>query len=700
MTDLVTWIACTTIILVFLYFCKEEHKLHNTQEMVRRLLGESNTLEALKKSPIAPLAEAYSKSIGIETPEGKKSNLPAEEFVNDYSVCKQSKLNLRMLDTASGTLVGLGLLGTFLGLTLGIRGFDSSNTERINESIQGLLAGMGTAFLTSLLGMSFSIILTAIDKALRNRLYRDIRELTNKLDSAYYIDDMALADLNQQKIFGQMCQSLQEDLRKQTENLQEGLQKQATGLREDLQKQREELQKQTDELREDLQKLTAELLEKLTYNNAEGKTVALGNAIREILTENAKQSKALMSFSTDLAMELNQGFDEMLSRQMQQKLLPLMESVDATTKAMIEHIDQMACTVSAPATDMMQSVVDDLKQSMQAVIKEFSMGLSGSATTELENLATQLGTAAQAMANFPKNMENISATLQVTIEEVKRAIAEISDTSAHANSTAMQQMQEQITLATGAISNAIAEVKEVMRGVSQSSQEQSKQMVDKLANAAEQMGTFLTGTIDTLSGSVKQSVKDITDDISNKQTNMLVLQEDTTTQTRKLLEAFDAGLERLERMNEYVAGTMNGFRQAQGEITVSTSNLRSISSDVKLATELFSKGQNDYVARLAQLQTASQKGLDQVMEMLRDSGELSEEYVQKFEVIKQGLGSIFAQLQNGLTEYSRTVKDTTDKYLASYTSSLTQTTGALASAIERQNEVTEMLTDTISRNKQ
>lgn len=80
-----------------------------------------------------------------------------------------------MLDTAAGTLVGLGLLGTFLGLTLGIKGFDSSNTERINESIQGLLAGMGTAFLTSLLGMTFSILFTAADKALRHRLYRGCR---------------------------------------------------------------------------------------------------------------------------------------------------------------------------------------------------------------------------------------------------------------------------------------------------------------------------------------------------------------------------------------------------------------------------------------------------------------------------------------------------------------------------------------------
>lgn len=659
MSDFTTWASAAVIIIVFLLFCKEEYKLYNIKEAIKKLLNNDNILDSLKETKIAPLAETYSKTIIIETHDGKKSNIPASEYINDYSVCKYNKLNLRMLDTAAGTLVGLGLLGTFLGLTLGIKGFDSSNTERINESIQGLLAGMGTAFLTSLLGMAFSILFTAADKALRHRLYKDIKEITDKLDSEYYIDDLVLANINQQNIVNQLYKALKNDLQQQA----------------------------------------LEIANKLTYTNAEGQNVTIGNAIREILTENTKQSKTLMSFSTDLAMELNQGFDETLSRQMQQKIVPLMESVDATTKAVVEHIDKMADTVSSPATDMMQNVVDELKQSMQSLLNEFSTGLSGSATSELENLAKQLGTATQAMADFPKNMENISATLQVTIEEVKHAISEISNTSANANSTAMQQMQEQITYATGAISNAITEVKEAMSGISQSSQEQSNQMVSKLADAAEKMGSFLTGTISTLSNSVQQSVKDITDDINSKQTDLIALQEDTTSQTKKLLENFNIGLERLEKMNEYVTGTMNGFKQAQGEITVSTSNLRTISSDMKLATELFNKGQNDYAARLTQLQTASQKGIDQVTEMLKNSGQLSDEYVQKFYLIKQGLGSIFSQLQSGLTEYSRTVKDTTDKYLASYTSSLTQTTGALASTIERQNEVTEMLTDTISRYK-
>lgn len=659
MLDIVTYVSIIVIIGVFLYFANEEYKLFKLKETIQKLCNNDDILVSLKGTNIAPLAETYSKTINIDTSNGKKSNIPASEFINEISVCKYNKLNLRMLDTAAGTLVGLGLIGTFLGLTLGIKEFDSSNTERINESIQGLLDGMGTAFYTSLAGMTASILFTWFDKAFRYRLYKYTKKLTDNLDTEFYIDDIELANLNQQKIVNQLYKALKTDIQDQASSI----------------------------------------VDKLTYTNAEGQNVTIGNAIREILTENTKQSKALMSFSTDLAMELNQGFDETLSRQMQQKIVPLMESVDATTKVVVEHIDKMADTVSSPATDMMQSVVDELKQSMQSLLNEFSTGLSGSATSELENLAMQLGTATQAMADFPKNMENISATLQVTIEEVKHAISEISNTSANANSTAMQQMQEQITYATGAISNAITEVKEVMSGISQSSQEQSNQMVSKLADAAEKMGSFLTGTISTLSNSVQQSVKGITDDINSKQTDLIALQEDTTSQTKKLLENFNVGLERLEKMNEYVTGTMNSFKQAQGEITVSTSNLRTISSDMKLATELFNKGQNDYAARLAQLQTTSQKGIDQVTEMLKNSGQLSDKYVQKFDLIKQGLGSIFSQLQSGLTEYSRTVKDTTDKYLASYTSSLTQTTGALASTIERQNEVTEMLTDTISRYK-
>jgi len=663
MTNLITWASLAIIAIVFLLFVFELTKLYNANKLIKNRLRNEDHLSSFVGSKLEQLCETYRNTINIKTQNGDKSNIPSSSVFNDITVAKVHKLNLRMLDTASGTLVGLGLLGTFLGLTWGVKGIDISTSENIQDGIQNLLGGMGTAFLTSLVGMSCSLIYTALDKTLRNKLNRNLISLTESLDEKYYIDDIELQKLNQKQLLNTLYNSLKSDMEQQSRSL------------------------------------ITEITSKLSYSNDSGENITVANAIREILSENTEQSKALKSFSTDLALELNNGFDEILSRQMQQKILPLMESVDATTKSVIEHIDQMASTVASPASGMMESVVDELKKSMSAIVDEFKTNLSGSTTSQLETLALQLGSASQTMGDFPKNMENISNTLQVTIEEVKNAIAEISKTSATANSTAMQQMQEQIAFATGSISNAITEVKEVMSGLTQSSQEQSSQMVAKLADATEKMGTFLDNTIVSLSSSVQNSMKSITDDVSSKQADLIALQEDTTTQTKKLLEAFNAGLDRLEKMNEYITGTMNGFKQAQGEISVSTGNLRTISGDMKLATELFNKGQNDYTEKLSQLQLSSQRGIEKVEELLINSGQMSDEYAQKFELIKQGLTGIFSQLQTGLTEYSRTVQATTQKYLDQYSSSLTQTTDALASTIQQQNEVVEMLNETLSKNR-
>ena len=656
-------VSVVIILIVFGMFVWQAYKVRLLYKLIEKAINSDDTLNALKETKIASIAESYAETICIDITERKQTNTPALELFSEFSTCSAHKINLRLLDTAAGTLVGLGLLGTFLGLTLGIKDFDSSSTQNIQKSIQLLLSGMGTAFITSLVGMLLSMIYSLCDKYWRNRLSKHLHVLTKKLDSLYYIDDRTLDDLNEQALAKSIASTMKEVVE------------------------------------HEMRSVVNALNEKLTYNSESGEVTTVANAIREILKESQEQSKALKSFSTDLAIELNNGFDEVLSRQMQQKILPLMENVDATTKAIVEHIDQMASQVSSPATDMIQTVVDELKNSMSEMMKEFSSGLSGSATNELETLAHQLGTAAQSMADFPNNMAHISTTLQVTIEEVKNAVSEISNTSANANSTAMQQMQEQITFATGAISNAISEVKDVMSGLTQSSQEQTGQMVSKLADAAEKMGTFLSGTIATLSSSVQQSVKSITDDVNNKQADLIALQENTTAQTKKLLEAFNAGLDRLEKMNEYIAGTMNMFQQAQGQITGSTAHLQTITGDMKLATQLFNKSQTDYAVKMEEMQRNSQHGIDAVTELLKNSGEMSEDYVEKFETIRQGLGSIFQQLQSGLSEYSRTVQATTQKYLDQYSTSLTNTTDALSSTIQQQNEVVEMLVESLNAKK-
>ncbi|MFA6831976.1 MAG: MotA/TolQ/ExbB proton channel family protein [Bacteroidaceae bacterium] len=661
MTDILTFIkenptaviSSVVIIGVFLYFLFETSKIEICRRIIDKALKSDDPLAELGNTKLSKLKDEYLKNLTIKTDDGLKTNVPSSEIFSEQTTSKKMHWNMRMLDAASGTLVGLGLLGTFLGLTLGITGFDNSSSEKINESIKLLLSGMGTAFLTSLIGMFLSLVYTVvIEKPWKNKLAKSLYFFTEDLDKKYYIDDITLMNLNQKNLFDDLRNSILDSIEKQ-----------------------------------------------FSYTNETGQKIEVSNAIREILKENEEQSKALKSFSTDLALELNNGFDEVMSRQMQEKLLPLMENIDGTTKAVIEHIDLMAANVASPATDMIQNVVDELKNSMTSIMQEFKNNLSGDATNELEELAKSLGTATQAMANFPKNMENISATLQVTIEEVKNAISEISNTSAVSNNTAMQKMQEQITFATTSISNTIAEVKDVMSTLTQSSEQSSQEMISKLAVASEQMGQFLSNTLGQLSLSVKNSIQGITEEVANKHSDLLALQEDTVGETEKLLNTFNQGLERMERMNEYITGTMDMFQKAQGEIAGSTAHLTTITDDMKVATEVFNKTQNDYTGSMTNIQQMSQRNIDAITQLIKNSGDMSDDYVKKFETIRSGLSSIFGQIQTGLNEYSKTVQTTTQKYLDQYSTSLTNTTDALSSTIQQQNEVVEMLVESLNSNK-
>lgn len=53
-----------------------------------------------------------------------------------------------------GTLISLGILGTFAGIFLGLIDF---NVKKIDDSVPKLLEGMKFAFITSIIGMSSGI---------------------------------------------------------------------------------------------------------------------------------------------------------------------------------------------------------------------------------------------------------------------------------------------------------------------------------------------------------------------------------------------------------------------------------------------------------------------------------------------------------------------------------------------------------------
>ena len=73
---------------------------------------------------------------------------------------KTNKLfkNRRIIDSLPNIVSALGVIGTFLGITMGLKDFNPSPDE-IDASISTLLSGLKTAFYTSLAGMVGSLLL-------------------------------------------------------------------------------------------------------------------------------------------------------------------------------------------------------------------------------------------------------------------------------------------------------------------------------------------------------------------------------------------------------------------------------------------------------------------------------------------------------------------------------------------------------------
>ncbi len=75
-----------------------------------------------------------------------------------------SIMHRNQLNQVAGALTGLGILGTFIGLSLGLQSFSTGTTAEITNSIAPLMNGIKVAFHTSIYGMIFSLTFNYVYK--------------------------------------------------------------------------------------------------------------------------------------------------------------------------------------------------------------------------------------------------------------------------------------------------------------------------------------------------------------------------------------------------------------------------------------------------------------------------------------------------------------------------------------------------------
>ena len=85
-----------------------------------------------------------------------------EDFIG-YDLI-DSVIHRERLSQVPGVMTGLGILGTFVGLSLGLQSFNTGTTAEITGSIEPLMNGIKVAFHTSIYGMVFSLVFNYVYK--------------------------------------------------------------------------------------------------------------------------------------------------------------------------------------------------------------------------------------------------------------------------------------------------------------------------------------------------------------------------------------------------------------------------------------------------------------------------------------------------------------------------------------------------------
>ncbi len=100
-----------------------------------------------------------------------------EEYVNEELL---ERVGCNFFNSGiSGAMTGLGILGTFIGLSLGLGSFEGDDIYTISDNVGPLLSGMKVAFHTSVYGIIFSLIFNIVYRSIMADAYEKLEYFLN-----------------------------------------------------------------------------------------------------------------------------------------------------------------------------------------------------------------------------------------------------------------------------------------------------------------------------------------------------------------------------------------------------------------------------------------------------------------------------------------------------------------------------------------
>lgn len=539
------------------------------------------TLEkAINQDPkiTGALWREFDESLVYSSDKTRLSNtLDAEHFFNSYTLA-YGLTSSRLLAAAPTFLTAIGVLGTFIGLTIGLKDLqiNAEEVETLKSGVSAMINGASVAFMTSVWGVGLSLLLNMFEKLVERGALSKIRDLQQRID---YLYPRLPAEYSLVQIAASTEES-KEALQELHERIGDRLQETVAGVSESMQ------QAVTDALNKvmapaiqslvnNASQQSTDVLEKLVTSFMEAMK-ATGNEQGNLLKGAASDVQSAVS---DMATQLESLFKRLDEQQNQasatnqstsREFANLLEkySLEASQrqKAVEEQFNQLMAKLSENVTSQFEKSekadkrrADALESSLIKMIEEFNAQLG-----KLQNFSLEQINQIKSLSGQQQNQMG---------EAFQSAIVALKDLIANQSSAAQKRESELENRFSNQLQKLTSEQQQLLLAVTDSAQQTQQHMI-QLAEQHQKLMVELS----SVSKAVEASSQHM-----NTSSNQLGL---LSSNLKNSVDVLDI---RLKAVSESLEGAAGQNKEVALQIIQQADTLKTLQAELNQATIHFER---------------------------------------------------------------------------------------------------------------
>ena len=569
----------------------------------------------------------------------------------------------------AGTFTGIGILGTFIGLTIGLAGVDTSSTGALSSSISGLLGGMSTAFVTSIFGIVSAIVFGVWHSQNMKRFGDAVSRFTDALDQVFIrksVEEILLEELAESRAQRAAMEQLSTDMAISIcdhlpDVLDQLAEKMDSAMKGNLDTMLAGLSERQDKQTEQLMQISSN-----TNSLVIGGFDQLGDVLKKGVGQGAEElGNSLKNLSSDIA-SLAEGIRDILDRSTKASSEANQKTLDALNEAiskMNETMEGMA-NKQTEETDKNIQRMTALMEEMKTTMKDIFDEMSASAKEQ----RTEIGKIAKDSADQTKeNLGVINAGVKELMAESGGQMQQMQSIIGKFAKDSADQTKENLGVINASVKELMAEIADQMQQMQSMMDTHEKHMqetLDQMRQAVSSSGNVVNAAGKTVeaAGKTAKVFVEAADDVSMK------------------LKTAAEPLQKAAEPLQLAAASLDSGVQVLAQ------SMTKQQADAKSVAESMQKISGDYMESSLYVKSA--------LEEARNSWTA---YEKRFKGVSGELEKAFVQLDSGMQNYNKVTNEGLMAKLKKFDETISTAVDTLAGVTEEVNENIEDLTDAIKK---